>query len=78
MPAWSIIVFPPQLLHRRRWPAFGTVTLSGSALTLTSASRLQASQVPVTARTPFSRIFARVIGAPGLLPHGSSRKPVDR
>jgi hypothetical protein len=33
---------------------------------LTSASRLQASHVAVTARTPFSRMFARVLGGPKL------------
>ena len=46
---------PPQLLHRRRLPALGTVTLSGMASTLTSAWWLQASQVAVTERTPFWR-----------------------
>jgi hypothetical protein len=61
------IVFAPQLLHRRRCPAFGTVTVSGSASTLTSAWRPQASQVAVTARTPFARMFESVMGGPGLL-----------
>ena len=61
------IVFPPQLLHRRRWPAFGTVTASGRASTLTSALWPQASQAALTARTPFARMFARVMGGPGLL-----------
>ena len=26
------IVLPPQLLHRRRWAAFGTVTVSGKGV----------------------------------------------
>jgi len=61
------IVFPPHWLHRRCWPAFGTVTVSGSASKLTSASRPQASHVAVTARTPFWRMLAKVMGGPGLL-----------
>ena len=58
------IRFPPHELHRRRWAALGTVTLSASASTLTSALCPQASHVAITARTPFSRMFARVMGGP--------------
>ena len=47
--------------------ALGTVTVEGRASTLTSASRPQASHVAVTARTPFLRMFANVMGGPGLL-----------
>jgi hypothetical protein len=47
------IVLAPQLLQRKRVPASGTVRVSGSASTLTSAWRPQASQVAVTMRTPF-------------------------
>jgi hypothetical protein len=56
---------------------WGTVTVSGRASTLTSASRLQASQVAVTARTPFSRMLARVIGGPGLLRMACARLVED-
>jgi len=45
---------------RRRW----TVRVSGRASALTSASRPQASHVAVTARTPFARMLARVMGGP--------------
>jgi hypothetical protein len=62
-----LICFPPHALHRRRWPAVGTVTLSGRTSTTTSAERPQASQVAVTGRTPFWRMLARVMGGPGLL-----------
>jgi hypothetical protein len=61
------IVFPLQTLHRSRWPAFGTAVVSGSASTLTSAERLQASHVAITARTPFWRMFAKLMRGPGLL-----------
>ena len=47
-------------------PALGTVIVSGSLSTLTSASRPQASQVAVTMRTPFWRMFISVIGGPKL------------
>ena len=60
------IVFPPHRLQRRRWPAFGTVTVSGRASTLTSALWPQASQAALTAWTPFARMFESVIGGPGL------------
>ena len=46
-----------QHVQRRRLPAFGTVTVSGRASTLTSALWPQASQAAVTARTPFFRMF---------------------
>ena len=58
------IRFPPHEPHRRRWATLGTVTLSASASTLTSALCPQASHVAITARTPFSRMFARVMGGP--------------
>ena len=60
------IVLPPHWLHRRPRPALGTVTVSGRASTLTSADRLQFSHVAITARTPFCRLLASVIGDPGL------------
>jgi hypothetical protein len=60
------IVFPPHQLQRRRGPAFGTVTVSGRASTLTSALWPQASQAALTAWTPFARMFESVIGGPGL------------
>ena len=60
------IVLAPHRLQRSRWPASGTVRVSGSASTLTSASRPQASHVAVTMWTPFWRMLARVIGGPGL------------
>jgi hypothetical protein len=59
------IVLPPQWLQRSRRPASGTVRVSGKASTLTSADRPQLAQVAVTARTPFKRMLARVIGGPG-------------
>ena len=43
------------------------VTVSGRASTLTSALWPQPSHVALTARTPFCRMFAKVIGGPGLL-----------
>ena len=55
-------VLPPQLPQRKRAPASGTVRVSGSASTLTSAWWAQAWQVAVTERTPFKRMLARVIG----------------
>ena len=61
------IALPPHWLHRRRWPACGTNTVSGRASTLTSAACLQASQVAMTARTPFWRMFARLMGGPEVL-----------
>jgi hypothetical protein len=42
------------------------LTAFHAAEMLTSASCLQASHVAVTARTPFLRMLARVIGGPGL------------
>jgi hypothetical protein len=60
------IRFPPHEFHRRRWAALGTVALYGSASTLTSALCRQASHVAITARTPFERMLARVIGGPNL------------
>jgi hypothetical protein len=59
--------FDPHLLHRSRWPTFGTKVVSGRASTLTSADRLQVWQVAITARTPFSRMFRSDIGGPGLV-----------
>jgi hypothetical protein len=58
---------PPQPLQRNRWPALGTVIVSGKMSTLTSASRPQASHLAVTTRTPFWRMLASVIGGPKLL-----------
>ena len=60
------MVFPPQLLHRRRLPVSGTVRVSGRRSTLTSADRPQLAQVAVTARTPFWRMLASNMGGPGL------------
>jgi hypothetical protein len=56
------MVLPPQLLHRRRLPVSGTVRVSGSRSTLTSAERPQLAHEAVTLRTPFWRMLARVIG----------------
>jgi hypothetical protein len=52
---------------RRSCCTVGAATISGRASTLTSASRPQTSHLAVTARTPFLRMLAKVIGGPGLL-----------
>ena len=67
------MVFPPQLLHRRRLPVSGTVRVSGRRSTLTSADRPQLAQAAVTERTPFWRMFARDIGGPGLVRMSAGR-----
>jgi hypothetical protein len=59
------IRLPPHALHRSRWPAWGTAIVSGSASTITSALCPQVSHSAVTARTPFCRMFASVMGGPG-------------
>jgi hypothetical protein len=69
--------FPPHWLHRRRRPTWGTCRVSGRASTLTSAERPQASHVAVTARTPFWRMFARVMGGPGLLRMVGARLAIE-
>ena len=50
------IVLSPQLLQRRRLPTSGTVRVSGSRSTLTSAERPQLAHAAMTKRTPFWRI----------------------
>ena len=60
------IVLAPHRLHRSRWPASGTVVVSGKLSTLTSPRRgCRLRHVAVTMRTPFKRMLARVIGGPG-------------
>jgi hypothetical protein len=62
-----LICFPPHALHLSRRPASGTNVVSGNASTFTSALCPQASHAAMTARTPFSRMFASVIGGPKFL-----------
>jgi hypothetical protein len=70
------ILFPPHWLHRRHRPTSGTMIVSGKASTFTSivsgkastfTSALcpQARQAAITARTPFLRMFPKVMGGPG-------------
>jgi hypothetical protein len=61
------IAFPPHWLHRKCWPALGTVTVSDRASTLTSAEWLQASHVAAHHADAVLAHVARVIGGPGLL-----------
>jgi hypothetical protein len=69
--------FPQHWVNRSRRPASGTTIVSGNASTFTSALCPHASHVAITARSPFARMLARVMGSPCLLcatiPNGSHR-----
>jgi hypothetical protein len=60
--------FPPHRLQRKRRLTSGATMVSASASTFTSATWPQASHLAMTARAPFWRMFASVIGGPKFLP----------
>jgi hypothetical protein len=56
------MVLAPHWLQRRRWPASGTVRVSGSRSTLTSAERPQFAHDAMAMQTPFWRMLASDMG----------------